>query len=245
MIIKINENSKQDLIKLWSTVFGDSEDYINLLFNNASEDSYKVFGVVKNNYIVSALYAFESCISCDNQVYTGLYIYACATYLEYRNNGLLGSLICEAKEYALNKGYDYLNLVPASDFLYEYYSRFGFKTAFYSHKFDIGLSINKLSEVSYNEYLKKREDLKIPTFYWNEMLYKYLQSVFTFTNIRCFKYDNNYFLIDINEKKIIESINISGFDENSDKIKYGMIMYISDKSNMLSDKQIYMNLALE
>ncbi len=81
------------------------------------------FFIQKDGKIISQLFVIDAEL---NGGAVG-YIYAAATDKAYRKQGLMQSLIEKAKSY-----YSALALRPASEELYSYYEKFGFKTAFYN-----------------------------------------------------------------------------------------------------------------
>lgn len=130
MLIRSDRSYVASLRGLWHRVFGDEEDYINLIFPEVF-DSCDVYAQVCGEEIVSAFYLLGCKIRCGERVYTGKYLYAAATLPPYRNKGIMSSLIREAL--AGQKDADFIALVPADEGLYGYYSRFGFLKSMYRY----------------------------------------------------------------------------------------------------------------
>ena len=128
---KRNEETVNQLISLWKTVFGDSEDYIRLLVPYLH--IFDCYAITEEGKIVSAFYLLPSEIKVGKRIYKGSYLYAAATYEEYRKNGYMSYLIREAIKDKENE-LDFISLVPANDGLYSYYSRFGFEELMYNFR---------------------------------------------------------------------------------------------------------------
>jgi hypothetical protein len=65
------------------------------------------------------------------------YICGAATLPEYRNKGIMGQLMDRTFEAMKAMGYEYAALIPASESLYNYYERFGFRDFFYRKKYSV------------------------------------------------------------------------------------------------------------
>ena len=128
---KRNEETIRQLVSLWNTVFGDGEDYIRLIVPYL--EAFDCYAVKDADRIVSAFYLLPSEIKIGNSIFKGKYLYAAATYEEYRKNGYMSSLIREAINDNKNTS-DFISLVPADDGLYSYYGRFGFEELMFNCK---------------------------------------------------------------------------------------------------------------
>lgn len=128
---KRNEEAVSQLVELWQKVFGDDEEYIRLLVPYL--DSSDCYAIKEDGRIVSAFYLLPSEIKIGSRYYKGGYLYAAATYEEYRKKGYMSSLIKEAID--SKKGeFDFISLVPANESLYSYYGRFGFEAKMYNYR---------------------------------------------------------------------------------------------------------------
>ena len=152
-----NKENTESLIKLWSDVFGDEREYIELLFPYG-KSVCDIFAEFDGDEIVSALYLLDCILSFGGVQYTGKYLYAAATNEKYRGKGIMSSLINEAKEYCKSAGLDYISLVPANEGLYNYYEKFGFVSAM--HRTTVSGASEILlapeTEISGEEYFSER-----------------------------------------------------------------------------------------
>ena len=142
MVIKGELCYKDELIKLWSEVFGDDLSYIELFFQK-QYSRCETFCFIVDNKIISAFYLLPCYLSYKEKNYNGRYLYAAATFEKYRGKQIMSQLIEEAKVYCKNNDLDFLALLPADEGLYNYYSRFGFNTAMYKYETVISDTENK------------------------------------------------------------------------------------------------------
>ena len=122
------DNLRQDAVELWHEAFGDSEEYIN--FFHGVHASCVCLMQTEHDELASALYLIDGEL-CDRQ---GYYLLAAATFKKFRGQGHMASLLRKAEAFAKQNGKSFVALVPAESSLFDYYSRFGYKTAFYAKK---------------------------------------------------------------------------------------------------------------
>ena len=250
------------LISLWQKVFGDDEEYIKLFFRKAYFNS-DTFAVTVGGEAVSALYLLKADIKCDGRIYKGRYLYAAATLPECRGEGLMAQLINEAKDYAKREKLDFIALVPASDSLYGYYERFGFKEAMYKYRLNTDsktATMRAFREITGpKEFYDIRSSTEMNMLIYDEIISGYSFECIRFTGSRIFGIsDKAYyaegeelFCADENiEMSEMFIRNLGGESEifsniplfNAEKIRNGMV-YCFNKE--LENKEIYMNIALD
>lgn len=120
--IRVNVYKDEDVVTLWQDTFADNESYIRYFLENMHEK--KVLTLYRNDNLLAMLFLLE----CKYDGYDGAYVYAVATKKDERNKGYMGMLLNEAKK----MDYDFLCLVPAEDYLFDVYGKFGFKPLLYS-----------------------------------------------------------------------------------------------------------------
>lgn len=110
---------------LWKETFGDSDDYIRLVFDNyfslQTVEYHEVDGKV-----VSSLLAVEYDIESNGVLLKAEYICGLATRPEYRRRGLMRSLISRREESARARGVSLMLLIPADKELSAYYGQLGY-----------------------------------------------------------------------------------------------------------------------
>ena len=140
------------LRKLWKTVFGDSDEFLDSFFRIAySPDRCKY--IEEDGEAVCALYWF------DCEYYGGklAYIYAVATHPNHRGKGLASRLMQETHDRLREMGYAGAVLKPAEG-LFPFYERLGYQTCGYIRRFTAvaGDTPAPLRPVSAEEYGKLR-----------------------------------------------------------------------------------------
>ena len=129
-------------------------DFINRFFENSC------LYTLKDKKIVSMLFLLNANITFGGKTYGAYYLYAAATHPDYRNSGLMATLIEKAKEKCDLEG-KILVTKPAETSLYSYYKRFGFETLFFAEEKEISLNktATPLLKITKEEYIEKRKAL--------------------------------------------------------------------------------------
>ena len=125
------ESDTGALLEIWERSFGDSRNYIENFFRFAAKDENTVVSC-EDGRAVSAAYLLDCHLNIHGTSYPAYYFYAAATLPEYRGKGHMGAIIRYVISLAEERGIDFVFLVPAEGSLYRYYTRFGFRTCFYS-----------------------------------------------------------------------------------------------------------------
>lgn len=138
---------------LWLNVFaGDDDKTVEYFYKNCVHK--KCLGAFCDDKPVSMLFLVDCCY-CEKK---GAYVYAVCTLPEFRGRGISGSLI----EYSKSLGYDFLWLIPASESLFCFYSRFGFETKLYSgERRENRISFNESDEIVF-DFLFDGSDFEYP-----------------------------------------------------------------------------------
>lgn len=260
MLIKADEKYIPSLIKLWHSVFGDSEEYIKLFFGKAYYDG-ECFGEVVDGEVVSAFYLLKCSVRYAGKVYEGRYLYAAATLPEYRGKGLMSQLISEATLYCKEAGLDFIALVPASDSLYGYYGRYGFIEAMHKYRFSLNnecVTLRAYREIeNADEFYNIRSSQDGVLFYGkNGSDYAYDCLRFSDNKIisagerSCYIDGEELFIGDDEDTAANFLSSLSGEKViysnkplmNAEKVRNGMLYYFNDE---LKNRDIYMNIALD
>ena len=138
----------ENLSALWQEVFDESEKVTDLFFKNVYPTCENPT-LKKDGKIVSSAFL----IPCEIENYKGLYVYCSMTHKDYRGKGLMGSILKEADEIKAQNNLDFLILVPASESLFDFYSKFGYENFGYSFK----LSEPKSYEILTDKYSSVRK----------------------------------------------------------------------------------------
>ncbi|MEG2080137.1 MAG: GNAT family N-acetyltransferase [Oscillospiraceae bacterium] len=136
------------LKNLWQACFFDDDFTINMFFDTCFLPCNTVVAKCEGE-IVSAFYLIDAALIIDEKEYKSAYIYAAATLSDYRKKGIMSELLSFSEELCKKRNYDFQFLAPASDNLFDYYSKNGFKDGFF--KKDIILNYNELESLNINE----------------------------------------------------------------------------------------------
>ena len=146
---------REQIIDLWKTSFGDTDDFIRLWFDRVYKDE-QTFVVQKKGQIVSALQILPyEMIYCGTTIPIG-YICGVCTIPSERGKGFMSRLMHQAIKEMPNRGYALAVLIPATAHLFDLYRRFDFANAF-DYSTEVVQSNNSISKldseiriVSYN-----------------------------------------------------------------------------------------------
>lgn len=112
---------KEGQIALWMEAFQEPKESPETFFATAfSPDRSMV--CLEEDGVVAALYWFD-CLWNDKKV---AYIYAVATLLSHRGQGLCNKLMAKTHEHLKEQGYHGAILVPAEDSLFSFYKKMGY-----------------------------------------------------------------------------------------------------------------------
>ena len=149
-MIKITDDREQ-IISLWSAVFGDSREDIEFFLDECK--NYSCLGFFVGETLASMLFL----VDCKYSQYNGQYVYAVCTAEKYRKQGYSSSLISEAKKQMS----DFLWLIPANDGLFEFYAKHDFETKLFSEgNFENKIEFDESNEII--EYLYEGSDYEFP-----------------------------------------------------------------------------------
>ena len=140
------------LKRLWKTVFGDPDAFIDDFFRVAYSPE-RCSCIEENGEAVSALYWFD----CQYEGGRLAYIYAVATHPDHRGKGLASRLLEQTHAHLKDLGYAGCVLKPAQG-LFPFYERLGYVTSGYLRRFDAasGAAPAPIKELSAREYGRLR-----------------------------------------------------------------------------------------
>jgi len=130
-------SDKKELTELWIETFGDDEKFISSFLDAYLIPEYNVPVIIRDKKIVSALYLIEFPLYSKSEIIGNCqYLFAAATKKEYQNNGYMSELIKYSADLCRNRGVHAIFLFPQnqSGKLFDYYSKFGFKSIYGAEK---------------------------------------------------------------------------------------------------------------
>lgn len=190
-------SDKAHIKEIWKQCFGDSDEYIDFFLENVFECENAL--VIRDSGIpISVLHILPIDLKIKSDSISAGYIYAAATLPQYQGMGLMKKLLLSAEEIAVERGIKVLILVPASESLFLFYEKAGYKSVVdvfaYDNKKHKKINNNvTIEDCDFEDFYKirsqsfKNEDV---FFKWNEKLLRYIYSRAFFTNkiIKKFKY---------------------------------------------------------
>ncbi len=125
-----NAGDFDNLAAMWRMAFSDSDEYIKNFFDMMYKPGYTLVSRVEG-VPVSCAFLLEAQLVIQGRPYSAYYFYAASTHPNYRNQGHMGAILHAAEEIASEREIDFIVLVPAEDYLFDYYQKFGYETKFY------------------------------------------------------------------------------------------------------------------
>ncbi|MBR3754119.1 MAG: GNAT family N-acetyltransferase [Clostridia bacterium] len=211
-----NEKLRGSAVDLWQEAFGDSEEYINFFLDTHKGCTF--VPLTENGELVSALYLIDGTLCGIN----GFYLFAAATFKEHRSKGYMARLLKLAEETAKQKNKSFIALVPAEKSLFDYYSRFGYKTAFYAKKQSKNLPVPQAEN----------------RFVWCKEHIDYILAEHA-------KYGTDILKNDGEIYSVFGSEYIKVPCERNEEYRYGMLLELDEKSQRLKQLNSYIGLTLE
>ncbi len=210
-----SEKERAETVALWQEAFGDSEEYINFFL-----DSHCCVCLTEkeNNETASMLFLIEGELA---QV-KGYYLFAAATLKKFRSMGCMPRLLKKAENFAKEQGREFIALVPAEEWLFDYYGKFGYETALFIEE--------KLPD-------EKIEIDKKTSFLWCKEHLEYIQKESEKFGSRLINKGEMLFTVYPNGKIKAPSIN------SKTAKKYGMILNLNRKN--IFPKNAYIGLTLD
>ena len=211
-----NEKLRGSAVALWQEAFGDSEEYINFFLD--THKGCTCVALTENGELVSALYLIDGTLNNGE----GFYLFAAATFKAHRSKGYMARLLKLAEETAKQKNKSFIALVPAEKSLFDYYSRFGYKTAFYAKKQSKNLPVPQAEN----------------RFVWCKEHIDYILAEHA-------KYGTDILKNDGEIYSVFGSEYIKVPCERNEEYRYGMLLELDEKSQRLKQLNSYIGLTLE
>ncbi|MCP9611219.1 GNAT family N-acetyltransferase [Coprobacter tertius] len=120
---------RQQIIDLWQACFGDTEEFVQLYFSTKYSDE-NTLAIIEDDKVLSALQILPYTMTCWGKKYRASYISGASTWPEYREKGLMSRLIREAFITMRNREIPFSFLIPAEEWLYDYYAKSGYAPVF-------------------------------------------------------------------------------------------------------------------
>lgn len=124
--MKISEIESR-MREIWRETFGDTEEYVDLLFNAYFNPRYCSWKI-ENGDVASMLFGIPYEFRSEQLgSFKALYLCGLATLPQYRKRGLMGELMREIEQRGAADGFDATFLIPADSKLRRYYRGKGYQ----------------------------------------------------------------------------------------------------------------------
>lgn len=125
-----DQDLKEKMKRLWKDTFHDSDEYINLIFENYFNPEFVEY-TEENGKLVSALLGIPYNFYCGGKTLKGLYLCGLATLDNYRHKGIMSNQLSRINERSAEKGFALSFLIPSSDLNRIYYGNRGYHNSMY------------------------------------------------------------------------------------------------------------------
>lgn len=144
------------LRKLWQDTFHDSEEYLDLFFSVAYSPE-RCRCIMDNDQVLTMLYWFDATWNGKKLAY----LFAAATDIRHRGQGLFRKLMANTHEHLKSQGYHGAVLSPAEQSLFDFYGTMGYRAFGAVDTFicNAGESPVKMAKLTPEEYRLRRRDL--------------------------------------------------------------------------------------
>jgi predicted acetyltransferase len=129
MIRLANSEDKSSVRRLWKICFDDDEDFMHLYFTKKYADENTLIYTIGNEVVASLQMLPYGFTFCEEEILT-TYISGACTLPEHRHKGYMGQLLMSAFEMMQQRNIALSMLIPAEDWLYNYYARYGYERVF-------------------------------------------------------------------------------------------------------------------
>ena len=129
--------TKKDKAKqLWDSCFTDSKEFTKLYFDKRYTDENTV-ALMQEDQMTSMLQLLPYPFLFLGQITDTLYISGACTHPNFRNQGLMQKLLVQAFKQIQKENISLCTLIPAEDWLFNYYQKSGFETVFHQATYQI------------------------------------------------------------------------------------------------------------
>ena len=136
MIRLTNDNTKNEVRKMWKACFDDSEVFMELYFSEMYQHENTLIYFEDNQAIASLQMIPYQFTFCGMEIPIS-YISGACTYPEYRNHGYMGKLLMASFEEMQKRDIPLSILIPAEKWLYGYYAKYGYEKVFQKNDTEI------------------------------------------------------------------------------------------------------------
>lgn len=143
-MITFADNVTAPLVRqMWKICFGDTEEFMDIFFTDKYRNENTLI-YIEDNMPVASLQMLPYTITFYGETIPFAYLAGLCTLPEYRRRGYMEQLILEAHSVLSQRGIPLAILIPAEDWLYGFYEKYGYQQVF--DKSEELIPLNKILE---------------------------------------------------------------------------------------------------
>lgn len=123
-------SKKDEIIRLWTECFGDSKEYAEMYFSRVYSDDDTLSINDDKGKTASSLQIRDFSMRFAGETVGLSYLCGAATARKYRGRGYMSRLILRALDKSFSRGAMMAALIPAHEWLYFFFERFGFSNVY-------------------------------------------------------------------------------------------------------------------
>ena len=120
---------REKVKKLWKLCFNDNDEFVNMYFNLRYNSEVNV-AIESGDEVIAALQMLPYPITFHGNSIPTAYISGACTHPDYRSRGVMRELLSQAFGRMYRNDIAFTTLIPAEPWLFGYYARVGYATAF-------------------------------------------------------------------------------------------------------------------
>jgi hypothetical protein len=129
MISLGKDKYKPVLKEMWKLCFpGDTNTFIKFYFNEVYKDD-EMLVYLENGKPAAALQMIPYSLKKDDEIFRAGYISGAMTHPDSRRKRFMRELLLTSFDIMRERGFDYTFLIPQEKWLFDFYGKFGYKTA--------------------------------------------------------------------------------------------------------------------
>ncbi|MEA5127653.1 MAG: GNAT family N-acetyltransferase [Proteiniphilum sp.] len=129
MIRFADEITRPQVRRMWKTVFGDPDDYMETYFRHKYHDENTLVYVEEGKVVASLQMLSYGFTFCGTEIPI-IYLSGVSTLPQYRRKGYVRQLLVRSFEEAAHRDVKLMLLVPQEEWLLKFYDRYGFAQTF-------------------------------------------------------------------------------------------------------------------
>lgn len=124
--------------KLWEMCFDDNPEFTDLYFRERYTDENTI-AVFEEDEMISVLQLLPYPFLWKNVELDSAYISGACTHGQHRNKGAMHKLLADSLNHLAKTNVPICTLIPAEEWLFDYYQKSGFETLFYNAHYNFDL----------------------------------------------------------------------------------------------------------